>query len=148
MCPSRNTWRIFWLASSFLISPSCSSLSGFCPPSFSPLNMHCSSYLPPQLRFYLSINLGPRFIQEFHKALSLQKSDPSPSQRVPNCVYSSSNNMNNHPLMVNNISVFLLEFKEKRHSLSLPLAPLLAPSLLLGFVNLCYIKARETFCIW
>lgn len=87
MCLSRNTWRIFLLASSFLISPSCS-VSGFCPPSFSPLNKHCSSYLPPQLIFYLSINLklgdlGPWFIQEFHKALSLQKSDPSPSQRVP-----------------------------------------------------------------
>lgn len=83
---SRNIWRVFSLSSSFLISPSYS-LHVFCPPSFSPLNKHCSSYLPPQVRFYLFINLklgdlGPGSIQEFHKALPLQKSDPSPSQKA------------------------------------------------------------------
>lgn len=90
MCLNRNIWRIFLLASPFLILPSCS-LPGFCPPSFSPLNKHCSSSLPPQLRFYLSINLKlgdlrPRFIQEFHKTLPLQKSDPSPSQSAELCL--------------------------------------------------------------
>lgn len=56
-----------------------------------------------------------------------------------------------------NIIVFSLKLREKNHYFyfavdlanpSLHLAHLLAASLTLGFVTLCYLKAREAFSAW